>query len=277
MSFAADTQAGLRRFAAAQSLPRVRALHLPPDPPPGHPRGEFCALELDDGALGLSYVLLDDTLAALRRQDASLGLSGADPLALAAELAAPPGPRRALALAAVNALTSTLYRRAGFEPPASGDSLGALDPQPGEHVGMVGLFTPLVPRVLASGARLTVLELKPQLAGPREGYRVTLDGAELAGCDKVLATGTLLLNDTLDEVLAHCRAARRLALVGPSVGCLPDPLFGRGVTLLGGTWVTDAPAWLDALRSGRPGGATARKTALMPDDYPGLAALLARC
>ena len=37
--------------------------------------------------------------------------------------------------------------------------------------------------------------------------------------------------------------------------------------------------WLGAklLRSRGPGGATARKTALMPDDYPGLAALLARC
>jgi hypothetical protein len=31
-------------------------------------KGEFCALELDDGSLGLSYVLLDDTLARLRRR-----------------------------------------------------------------------------------------------------------------------------------------------------------------------------------------------------------------
>jgi hypothetical protein len=61
-----DCLAQLDRLGAAHTLPRVRALHLPPDPPPGQPRGEFCALELQDGSLGLSYVLLDDTLARLR-------------------------------------------------------------------------------------------------------------------------------------------------------------------------------------------------------------------
>ena len=58
MSFATDCLAQLERLAAAHRLPRVRALHLPPDLPPGQPRGEFCALELQDGSLGLSYVLL---------------------------------------------------------------------------------------------------------------------------------------------------------------------------------------------------------------------------
>ena len=44
--------------------PCVRAIHLPPVPWTGTKAGEFAAVELDSGAIGLSYVLLDDTLAA---------------------------------------------------------------------------------------------------------------------------------------------------------------------------------------------------------------------
>jgi len=67
MSFATDYLAQLEVFAAQSRLPRIRALHLPPARPIQDNKGEFCALELDDGSLGLAYVLLDDTLARLRK------------------------------------------------------------------------------------------------------------------------------------------------------------------------------------------------------------------
>ena len=61
MSFATEYLAQLEAFAALGPLPRVRALHLPPGRFAQYNRGEFCALELEDGSIGLSYVLLDDT------------------------------------------------------------------------------------------------------------------------------------------------------------------------------------------------------------------------
>ena len=64
---AADIVALLERLASLRSLPRVQALHLPPPSADGTRAGEFCAVELEDGALGLSFVLLGDTLATLRR------------------------------------------------------------------------------------------------------------------------------------------------------------------------------------------------------------------
>jgi hypothetical protein len=57
MSFASDYLAQLERFAQRGPLPRMRALHLPPEPAPREARGEFCALELDDGSLGLRATL----------------------------------------------------------------------------------------------------------------------------------------------------------------------------------------------------------------------------
>lgn len=273
MDFAHAYLSQLEAFAARAPLPRVKALHLPADPGPGAERGEFCALELDDGSVGLSYVLLDDTLAALRgtRLD-----TGGDALALARLYAHGRGAPRTLGLAAANALTRCLFDRAGFVPPASGDSIAELAPQPGQTLGMVGFFKPLVPRIVATGARLVIVELRAELAGDFDGYRVTLDPAELQGCSAVLATGTLLLNDTLDDVLAHVRGTPRVALIGPSLGCLPDALFARGVTSIGGSWITDPAAFVRTLPAGALRSAHARKCTLTPATYPGFDALLAR-
>jgi uncharacterized protein (DUF4213/DUF364 family) len=77
-------------------------------------------------------------------------------------------------------------------------------------------------------------------------------------------------------MLGHCRNARWFAMVGPSAGCLPDALFARGVTLLGGSWVIDRSGFVDALKRGEKHGAFAAKFALTADNYPGFEALLER-
>ena len=274
VNIADDMLQMLERALDGSPVPRVRALHLPPSPWNGSKDGEFGALELDDGSLGLSYVLLDQGLGALAAFLPGRRLVGADALDVARGWADGHGAERTLGFAAVNALTRHLFDRAGFVPPAAADSIGGLAPQRGEHIGMVGFFPPLVKQVTARGARLTVLELRAELAGPREDFRITLDARELEGCDKVLSTSTVLLNDTLDEVLAHCEGARIFAMIGPGASCLPDPLFRRGVTLLGGTWITDPSGFRHALAAGAPWSGHARKFALARVGYPGIDALL---
>jgi hypothetical protein len=276
-AIATDLVAMLERLGRAGPLPRVQALHVPPPTADGTRDGEFCAIELEDGSLGLSFVLLGDTLAALRAPGArDAALVGTPALALARRYAEGIGAQRALGMAAVNALARHLFDRAHYEPRAAGGSLGDLDLQPGDHLGMIGLFPPLVRQVLATGARLTVVELRADLAGPRDGWHVTLDAGELARCNKVLSTSTVLLNDTLDAVLERCRHAERVALIGPGGGCLPDPLFARGVTLLGGSWVVNAASFKAALDAGAPWGMFTKKSAIGRGDYPGFEQLLAR-
>ena len=239
---------------------RVRAVHLPPSPWTGSKDGEFGAVELDSGALGLSYVLLDDTLAALAGVDGQ-ALVGSDALALARRWRDSQGAERTLGFAAVNALSRQVLDLEGCAPPDAPDSIGGLDPQPGDHIGMVGFFPPLVKQVTACGARLTVLELRADLAGQHPGFEVTLDASALRRCNKVLMTSTVLLNDTLDAVLTHCGAAERVAMIGPGAGCLPEPLFNRGVSTVGGSWITDRAGFVQALRLGDAWGRFARKVA----------------
>lgn len=275
-SAAAATLAALTEIAPALGAPRIRALHVPPPPADGSRRGEFAALELDDGSLGLVYVLLDRTLLRLREGEIPGDLIGAPALHAAGWMTGPAGIRRTLGWAAAQALAHGLMRRAGWQPPPAGDSLAGLAPGPGDHLGLVGLFGPLMARLVQSGARITVVELRADLVGRHDGYEVTLDTAALAGCNKVLATGTLLINDTLDHALAHTRGAARVAIVGPTVGGLPDALFARGVHVLGGTWVEDPAAFARALVRGEERGDAARKFTLAREQWPGWRALLAR-
>ncbi|OGA49169.1 MAG: hypothetical protein A3G25_13420 [Betaproteobacteria bacterium RIFCSPLOWO2_12_FULL_63_13] len=277
MSFAQEYIDQLKRFAARSAPPRVRALHLPPrHVPGGDNRGEFCALELEDGSLGMSYVLLGNTLDELHEGHERFGLAGADALDLAQRYVRGDGIVRTLGFAAANSLTRCFFDRTGYLPDTSADSIGQLNPQAAERIGMVGLFTPLIERIVKSGAELIVVELKSRLIGDRERYRVTLDAGELDSCSKVITTSTLLLNDTLDNVLSHCRHAQWVAMIGPSAGCLPDALFSRGVTLVGGSWIHNREGFLDSLRRGEPTSIYTRKFVIGAADYPGFERLLAR-
>lgn len=273
MSVGADLRQAFAQVAARCALPRVRALHLPQTNTCGRKQSAFCALELDDGTIGLAYVGLGDAGEELIALGA---LQGADPLELLRGCAQGNGARRALGFATANALTRWFFDRAGFVPPESRDSLGGIAAGPGVQVGMVGLFLPLIDRVLASGAALTVLELPPEMAGERDGWRVTLEPDDLAACSEVLCTSTVLLNDTLERVRGACRDARSFVLIGPGAGGLPDPLFARGVTRLGGSWVLEPAAVVDALQGGRTWTGHVRKFDLDRVDYPGLEVLLNR-
>lgn len=272
--FADELLAFVERICAVRPPARVRALHLPERFARDAKESEFCALELDDGSIGLSYLLLGDTAQRMRAAAPGAGLAGRSVLEIARRLGAEDPVDRCLGLAAINAICQALL----LSPPGvldwTADPLGMLDPRPGDRIGMVGLFGRLAERIVAAGAQLVVVELDPGLAGPRDGYEVTLDRGALAGCDKVLSTTTLVLNDTLDQVLDACRGARSIALVGPGGGFLPDPLFARGVTLLGGSAVVDRDAFVAATVRGEPWGASVGKYCIRREDYPGVGALL---
>lgn len=257
----------LDRGFANQPAPRVAGLHLPPVPWDGSKDGEFGALALEDGTLGLSYLLLDDALARLAAGEGRERLLGASALAVARWWVSRDGAERTLGFAAANALSRRLMDQRGWVPPTAPDSIAGLDPQPGEAIGMVGYFPPLLKQVTQRGARLTVLELRADLVGERDGVRVTLDPAELAGCRQVLATSTTLLNHSLEGVLAACAQARSVALIGPGAGLWPGPLFEAGVTALGGTWITDPAGFVQALGQGAPWSACARKTLICRADW----------
>jgi len=261
--------------AAALPLPAAAQAIFPPDRKGLGKPGEFCALRLADGSVGTAFVLLGDTLARMHARPAG-EFVGRPALEIARHFASDEPAERAWGLAAVNAVTQHVFRRARYEPELAADSLGSLRIGAGDRVGMIGFFPPLVERVRALGLPLTVVELRAELVQEAPGLTVTLDTRRLADCNKIVSTSTVLLNDTLDEILAACRHAEALALIGPSASCFPEPLFARGVTTLGGYWVVDSVSFMRRAAALEAWGDTGQKSNVQRAAYPGTKALLAR-
>lgn len=238
--------------------------------------GEFCALQLDDGSTGLAFVLLEGTLATLHAQARQETHERRAAMALVQGYASGELAARTLGLAAINALARRLYDRAGFAAEDSIDSFGSLALAPGDRLGMVGHFTPLIEQARALGVPVTVLELRAELVREEPGLSVTLDPQRLSACNKIVSTSTLLLNDTFEPVSALWRGADAVTVVGPSAGCPPDPLFAAGVSAVGTVWVSDAEALLASIAAGRKWGEASKKVTLTRRNYPGLDALLRR-
>lgn len=274
MSLSGDYLALIERIVERRTLPAIRDIFLPRLTESPDPSNEFGAVVLADGSVGVMFVQLDETRQTLSRYHALHEQVGSHPADMAQAFSGDDPAAKALALGAINAIGQHLLKQSGCPLDDTTDSLALFDPQPGERIGMVGYFPPLVKRLAARHVPVTVLELKPQLVCQEGALEVTLDPARLEACDRILCTSSVILNDTVDELLAHCGHASEFALIGPTAGFLPDPLFARGVTLVGGSRVVDTDGFLERCRRGMPWGATTRKYCLRPSHYPGIEALL---
>jgi hypothetical protein len=148
----------------------------------------------------------------------------------------------AIGLACANALIKS--------PADSGDDREAttyLNLKSGEKVAMVGLFTPLVEKIRATGAMLTVIEKNPQrmeLLSPEAKQQV------LQGCDVAIITATTLLNNTFEETVSLLGAPRAVAVLGPSTPLVPEIFQNTPVTHLGGIAVADSAKVLQVISEG---------------------------
>lgn len=263
-----------RAYVAHRGARRVRRAFVPePSPDPARD-AEYGLLELDDGSAGLYYAWMGATQAGMAARFPPAGLAGQDALALAEAYAAGDDAVRSLASAALNALTASLWRACGYAPPPAESSFG-LTLAAGDSLGMIGNFPSLVRQACARGIPVTVVERKAHMVMDAPGVRITLDPRALEGCNKIVCTAATLLNDTMDDMLAQCPRAAEIAVVGPTAGCFPEPLFARGVSVIGGTLIADAESAARHLAARENLGRCARRYTLTPACYSGTARLLA--
>jgi uncharacterized protein (DUF4213/DUF364 family) len=252
------------------SIPKIAGIVFPPYCPGGQPPDcEFLALALEGGAGGVSYVLLPEDRAqdyrALQPQD----FIGQRPESLAKAFGSDDPLENILGLAAVNAICQQVMRATGKTPNAAADSIGLMNLEAGDRVGMVGFFPPLLKHLNRSDIELVIIEKNPEVCERYPKLPVTLDPGSLQTCNKVLCTSTTILNDTLDEVLAQCRAAEHISVLGPTAGFFPDPLFARGVHVLGGRLVRDGKLLLQRVAAGKRWGEATQKLFYQSSNYAG--------
>ena len=252
----------------------MRGLYKPrPATPTGRPK-KFGVIALDDGSCGFFFAGLDDTLSHLDACDPRQFIE-TPTLDLVKHCLDEDPLLTAVGLGALNAVSQHLLRTAGFDLDRATDPVGQLDLAGARHVGMVGFFAPLVREWENYPGALTVIEKDPQFLERSGPFEVTDQTDRLRECDRVLITGSTLINDTLDDVLSHCDPSARVALVGPSASCLPDPIFDRGVDVVGSTMVCDLPLLETLLEADQPWAAGTAKYCIRRDQYPGIMSLVA--
>jgi uncharacterized protein (DUF4213/DUF364 family) len=228
------------------------------------------AISLEGGAAGISFVLLPDEkmeeYAALQPPD----FIGKDPQGFALEFGADDPLKEMISLASINAICQHVMRTANFPVDYATDSLGLLSVSAGDRIGMVGLFMGLVKKIEKAGAELVVIEKKDEFIQKFPGLPITLDATKLGTCNKILCTSTTILNNSLDEILAHCSPDAFVSIIGPTAGYFPDPLFARGVDVVGGRVVKDGPQFLQLLAERKRWGDATQRTCFQKETYSGI-------
>ncbi|OGT71967.1 MAG: hypothetical protein A3I78_01840 [Gammaproteobacteria bacterium RIFCSPLOWO2_02_FULL_56_15] len=256
------------------AVPEVREVFLP-DPEPSEDRdAEFGMVILEDGSAGLYYAWLGEDQAGMNTRYQPDQFKGMPVMDLLGYYRSDDPADCSLGLAALNAVTSSFYRRAGFQRNAAGNSLGGLQFNEGDHVGMIGYFPSLISKLRERQIRLTVLEKKSKFLEEDGLFRVVLDPECLRDCNKVVSTASTLLNNSIDEVLEITAGAGEMAIIGPTAGFFPDPLFRRGVTAIGGSEILNATTALLRLKADQRVGDAGRKFITRVEDYPGMDRML---
>ncbi len=182
--------------------------------------------------------------------------------------------KRALGIATLNALSQSCWNA---HPPLDyaieydKDPLDGISITDDAFVVVVGALVPYLRMLKQRGRPFAILEkdvrtLKedelPFFAGPDQATE------KIGQADLLIVTGTTLINGTLEGILESAKPGAEIVVVGPSVSMLPQALFRRGVTAIGGLVCTDADRLLDILSEGGSGyhftGSSARLTVIRP-------------
>jgi uncharacterized protein (DUF4213/DUF364 family) len=171
----------------------------------------------------------------------------------------PDGIRRAVGIASMNALAALCWDRRPHPDvtlEAGIDAFDAADIRAGRQVVIVGAFVPFLRELKRRQQPYLVLERNPTALKPDEMpfYRPAAQAPTVVPlADVLLITGTTLVNDTIDDILAAARPDACKVVVGPTVGLVPDAYLRRGCDVLGGIRVTHPDAFLDVLAEGGAG------------------------
>lgn len=182
------------------------------------------------------------------------------------------GIRRAVGVAALNALaqlTAEHRAPAAFDLIEDLDAFAGAEVKADEKVVVVGAFAPFLRELRKLGATHWVLEKDPSTLKPQEmpHFRPAEMAPQIVPqADVLFITGTTVLNDTLDELIALARPEARIVVVGPTVTMVPDAFFEAGCQMLGTIRIAEPDQFLDVLAEGGSGyhifGKSARKILL---------------
>lgn len=171
-----------------------------------------------------------------------------------------PGPfAGVIRLATLNALSVPFFDADHYCIDTSGDLSGVPTLFTNRRVCMVGAIIPLLKRLKELGAaEVAIIDRKKETQAEAEaGYGTFVPlkstAAALARCETAVFTGAAIANNSIGELLSLVPKDAAIAVVGPTAGFVPDPLFRRNTALVGTVVVTDSDQALEILAEGGGG------------------------
>ncbi len=224
----------------------------------------YTAVQLSTGHVGVAFTprgLVDAVCCPRSAASASPAgkLAGQDVWELVPYANSPVPLRRAVGVAALNALSALAVDRFGVpggELVPGADALDAAGVRREDRVAMVGAFAPFVRALKGQVAQLWVVDRHPEaLREDEQGFWRPPDqaGSVLRDADVVLITGSALVEGGVDALLDACGSARTVVLAGPTSSLWPVPFFARGVHVLAGIRVLDSARLMRIVGEGGSG------------------------
>jgi len=257
-------------------IPPVEKIFIPSQSDLNNDRkkANFGAIKLTDGSTGIFFIGLDNEFHEIS-QETDLGkLSKEDPVDLALRFNEEILFDRTIGLGAINAISHFLFSRSNFQFTPSNHIINDINIQRHDNIGMVGYFPPLVKKINLMENKLVIVELKEELIKKASNWEITLDASRLTECNKIICTSTTLINNTLDNVLDFTQDAEIFALIGPTAGFLPDPIFQRKVDIIGGSIVNNAELFFKRITQSERWGDSVLKFVMTKQTYPGIRNLI---
>jgi uncharacterized protein (DUF4213/DUF364 family) len=261
----------VNELATKFTLPPIANIFFPPFSKGGQPKdAQFMAVSLEGGATGISFVLLPDEKMEEYAVLQPAAFIEKNPQGFALEFSIDDPIKEMIGLASINAICQHVMRETNFAVDSATDSQGLLSVSSGDRVGMVGLFSGLIETIKYAGADMVIIEKNDQLIQKFPKLPMTLDPSKLSTCNKILCTGTTILNNSLDEILAHCSPDAFISVIGPTAGYFPDPLFARGVDVVGGRVVKNGLLFMQLLSERKRWGDATQRTCFQKETYAGI-------
>lgn len=192
----------------------------------------YTTVLLDDGSCGLTFTFrseLGPTCGLVEEAGNLIGVGCEEIVRWAMDTNL---VKSAIGLAVINAILQ--QRLEGF---SRGDVIEKIDVRPGDVLGMIGYFKPVMEKFTGRAKQIYVFE-----RNITDDRCLLPDWAEdiyLPECDVVVITGTTLLNKTMDHILEKSRKAREIVVMGPTASLCPEVFKEHGVTMLAGAAVAD--------------------------------------
>jgi uncharacterized protein (DUF4213/DUF364 family) len=158
-------------------------------------------------------------------------------------------------LATLNALSAPFFYGSAYTVLPDGDITGHFAWLfQRRRVCLVGAIIPLLKRIGPLGvADLRIIDKKKETSAEATlGTFVPPEEAAsaLASCQTAIFTGAAVANGSIAPLLDAVPPEAAVAIVGPTAGFVPDPLFRRNVAIVGTSLVVNGARALDILAEG---------------------------